>query len=134
MQQANILVNLGNSIYEQKPSKLYEYASTGKPIVNVHYQGIEYREFFDRYKLSLNINQTAGNLHNDVINLQRFCVKMLTMCYPMRKFWKVSRTQHRPTLQVYLNTELRSWLSLKHWNMHNAAAWTVNRLPNNNLT
>lgn len=75
MQQANILVNLGNSIYEQKPSKLYEYASTGKPIVNVHYQGIEYREFFDRYKLSLNINQTAGNLHNDVINLQRFCVK-----------------------------------------------------------
>ena len=67
MQQANILVNLGNSIYEQKPSKLYEYASTGSNC-KCSLSGIEYREFFDRYKLSLNINQTAGNLHNDVIN------------------------------------------------------------------
>ncbi|MDF2842316.1 MAG: glycosyl transferase family [Herbinix sp.] len=33
---ANILVNLGNSINNQLPSKLLEYISTGKPIVNLY--------------------------------------------------------------------------------------------------
>lgn len=35
MQQADILVNIGNSIRNQMPSKIFEYFSTGKPIINL---------------------------------------------------------------------------------------------------
>ncbi len=39
MQQADILVNIGNSIENMLPSKIFEYFSTGKPVV--HIQKIE---------------------------------------------------------------------------------------------
>lgn len=35
MQQADILVNLGNAIHNQMPSKLLEYIAAGKPILNI---------------------------------------------------------------------------------------------------
>lgn len=35
MQQADILVNLGNTMHNQMPSKLLEYIATGKPILNI---------------------------------------------------------------------------------------------------
>lgn len=34
---ADVLVNLGNSIPEFKPSKIYEYIASGKPIVDIYY-------------------------------------------------------------------------------------------------
>ena len=36
MQQADILVNIGNSIKNQMPSKIFEYFNTGKPIINFY--------------------------------------------------------------------------------------------------
>ena len=35
-QEADILVNIGNSIDNQMPSKIFEYISTGKPILNFY--------------------------------------------------------------------------------------------------
>lgn len=35
MQQADILVNLGNTMHNQMPSKLLEYIAAGKPILNI---------------------------------------------------------------------------------------------------
>lgn len=35
MQKADILVNIGNSIINQMPSKIFEYFSSGKPIINI---------------------------------------------------------------------------------------------------
>jgi len=35
MQSADILVNIGNTNPFQEPSKIIEYASTGKPIINI---------------------------------------------------------------------------------------------------
>lgn len=35
-EQADILVNIGNTIYNQMPSKIFEYFSTGKPIINLY--------------------------------------------------------------------------------------------------
>lgn len=34
MQQADILINIGNNVANQVPSKLFDYISTGKPILN----------------------------------------------------------------------------------------------------
>ncbi len=36
---ADILVNVGNAVAEVKPSKTFEYISTGKPIVNFYQKG-----------------------------------------------------------------------------------------------
>ena len=37
---ADILVNVGNSLPEFKPSKTFEYIATGKPILDIHYDGL----------------------------------------------------------------------------------------------
>lgn len=34
---ADVLINLGNSVPEFKPSKIYEYIASGKPIVDIYY-------------------------------------------------------------------------------------------------
>lgn len=38
---ANILVSVGNSLPEFKPSKTFEYIATGKPILNIYYRGLQ---------------------------------------------------------------------------------------------
>ncbi|GKU27231.1 hypothetical protein CFOLD11_40580 [Clostridium folliculivorans] len=80
MEQADILVNLGNCIYEQKPSKIYEYIATGKPIVNIHYNAIDYSDIFSNYPLSININQENICFEKDRYDLREFC----------NRNWKVS--------------------------------------------
>lgn len=74
MKEADILINLGNNIREQKPSKIYEYIATGKPIINIHYEGISYSEIFDKYTLSININQDNANIDLDTDRFVRFCI------------------------------------------------------------
>ncbi|MBO5837434.1 MAG: hypothetical protein J6Q92_06035 [Oscillospiraceae bacterium] len=37
--QADALVNVGNNTSEFKPSKTFEYIATGKPILNIYYEG-----------------------------------------------------------------------------------------------
>ena len=36
LMSADILVNIGNSVSNQIPSKLFDYISTGKPILNIY--------------------------------------------------------------------------------------------------
>ena len=51
---ANILVSVGNSLPEFKPSKIFEYIATGKPIMNVFYDGLR-DEILDEYPLAIQI-------------------------------------------------------------------------------
>lgn len=73
MEQTDILVNIGNNIIDQKPSKIYEYIATGKPIINIHYEKIDYHEIFKHYPLTLNINQDFQDYNNDVERIIDFC-------------------------------------------------------------
>ncbi|KAB2477479.1 glycosyltransferase [Bacillus cereus] len=57
LQQADILVNIGNSVKEQLPSKIYEYISAGKPIVNLYQNNLSYENIFKDYPSVLQINQ-----------------------------------------------------------------------------
>lgn len=56
MRGADVLVNLGNETAFQLPSKVVEYAATGKPVVNVasHHEDSSI-EFFRAYPLALNL-------------------------------------------------------------------------------
>ncbi len=58
---ADILLNIGNSITNMMPSKIFDYFATGKPIVNV--QKIEHcpaRPYFEQYPLQLTLDEFAN--------------------------------------------------------------------------
>lgn len=73
VQQADILVNVGNTITNQLPSKVFEYISFGKPIINFYSTdedlGLKY---FRKYPLCYNF-KTVDYTQDDVRALIEFC-------------------------------------------------------------
>lgn len=73
IEDADILVNIGNLIINQLPSKLFEYISSGKPIVNVctshDCPSIPYME---RYRLAINLFACDENIEEQTQALKRF--------------------------------------------------------------
>ncbi len=56
MQQADILVNIGNSMTNMTPSKIFDYFSFGKPIITTEKtQNCTAKPYFERYPLSLSL-------------------------------------------------------------------------------
>lgn len=56
MKEADVLINIGNNIPYQLPSKVVEYASTGKPIINIVKKETDNAiNFFNNYPIKLNI-------------------------------------------------------------------------------
>lgn len=56
MKEADVLINIGNNIPYQLPSKVVEYASTGKPIINIVKKETDNTiNFFNSYPIKLNI-------------------------------------------------------------------------------
>lgn len=72
MQEASILVNIGNKMSNQLPSKLADYVSTGKPIINV-YKNDECPSllFLDAYEYVLNIKEN-DDFEHDSLKLKEF--------------------------------------------------------------
>lgn len=68
--QADILVNVGNSVPEFKPSKLFEYISTGKPIINFYYPGLIDDELA-KNPLALQV-EMIGNPSDNTEKIRRF--------------------------------------------------------------
>jgi len=61
MKEANVLINIGNNIPYQLPSKVVEYASTGKPILNIVRKETDNSiSFFDNYPIILNIIEESN--------------------------------------------------------------------------
>ena len=55
-QEADILVNIGNAIDNQMPSKIFEYISTGKPILNFYkVPNCPTLKYLKNYPLALNL-------------------------------------------------------------------------------
>ena len=54
--ETDVLVNIGNAVDNQMPSKIFEYISTGKPVVNI-YKSPECPalKYLERYPLALNL-------------------------------------------------------------------------------
>ncbi len=67
MLQTDILINIGNSVSNQLPSKLIDYISTGKPIVNIcKLEVCPSLKYMKRYPLCLNVFE--GPLSNTIVN------------------------------------------------------------------
>lgn len=75
---ADILVNIGNLVDNQMPSKIFEYISTGKPILNIYkIPNCPTLRYLSRYPLALNIFE--DDLVNDMdlyaAKIQDFCLE-----------------------------------------------------------
>ena len=56
--EADVLVSVGNSLPEFKPSKTFEYIATCKPILNIYYNGLR-EDVLEKYPMSLQICNSA---------------------------------------------------------------------------
>lgn len=62
--KSDFLLNIGNSITNQMPSKIIEYINTGKPIINIHkIKECPTLEFTKKYELVLNIDENVPDIH-----------------------------------------------------------------------
>lgn len=72
---ADVLVNLGNRCTNQTPSKIFDYLSTGKPIVNVHpLENDTAKCYLERYPLALNIMEKETPETGDANRFIDFCL------------------------------------------------------------
>ena len=73
--ETDVLINIGNSVDNQMPSKIFEYISTGKPIINI-YKSPECPtlKYLTRYPLALNLPEEdlKADLPNKAAEVQTF--------------------------------------------------------------
>lgn len=69
---ADFLINLGNSITNQMPSKIFEYIAYGKPIINFYFSEQDMcLPILEKYPLGLNINLNNSS-EKDIETLSKF--------------------------------------------------------------
>ena len=74
MLNADILINIGNTISNQMPSKIFDYISSGKPIINlVKMSNCPTLEYTQRYPLCLNIIENENLTNNTTKEIEDFC-------------------------------------------------------------
>lgn len=74
MMHADVLVNLGNDSDLFTPSKVYEYISTGRPIINLSYKGRKRNGDFDKYPMILDLTN-FGSSSDDAKAVEDFCTR-----------------------------------------------------------
>lgn len=73
LRDADILINIGNNISTMVPSKIFEYMSTGKPIISTYpIEDEPSLAYLDNYRLSLLLDEKRGNIQNDVSRVETF--------------------------------------------------------------
>lgn len=76
MADADILINIGNSVPVHMPSKTLEYINTGKPIINFHkLPDCPTLHYTSRYPLCLNLLETGQPDMQTVTQFIRFCTE-----------------------------------------------------------
>ena len=75
MERADILVNIGNVMNNQVPSKIFDYLSTGKPIVNIYKNSdCPTLSYLKKYPYACSIREKEKLDFEDVETLKRFII------------------------------------------------------------
>lgn len=73
MQDADVLVNIGNMMKNQVPSKLFSYISTGKPILNICVnRDCPSKEYLKQYPIALSIDEEDISSNELIENVVSF--------------------------------------------------------------
>ncbi len=83
MEEADILINIGNNISNMMPSKIFDYFAKGKPILNIEMlENCPANSYFERYPMQITFNAVNENnrLSNEtnIKKLEEFI--LLTKC------------------------------------------------------
>lgn len=105
---ANMLINIGNKIENQTPSKIFEYISTGKLICNFYFKEYDTSmHYLEKYKNSINIkvgsmdSRAAGDRiidfiknNEEILNIEEIKNSFIenTPTYAMEKFLTLFRS------------------------------------------
>lgn len=74
LDSATILINFGNKMANQTPSKVFDYIATGKPIINFAYEGSDTSlHYLNRYPLFLNIYNHEADSDESAKKFVEFC-------------------------------------------------------------
>lgn len=74
--KADALVNVGNAVSNMLPSKLLEYISTGKPILNfMKIDDCPTKRYMEKYPLGFSIRETTEPNQKDVDAIREFILK-----------------------------------------------------------
>ncbi len=75
MQRADILMNVDNTAKNMLPSKVNDYISTGKPVVNLHpFEDSRTVDYFAKYPLHYNLCMQSISAEN-IKSFEAFCVE-----------------------------------------------------------
>ena len=76
MNSADVLVNNGNLIPNQMPSKLLDYIATGKPIICIsEFEPCNMEPYWSRYPLMLHIDAEHSSDAETAARAAEFCVE-----------------------------------------------------------
>ena len=76
MADADIMINIGNSVPVHMPSKTLEYINTGKPMVNIYkMEDCPTLYYTKRYPLALNLYEGNADIDQAAKTFVRFCEK-----------------------------------------------------------
>lgn len=74
--EADVLVNIGNTVKNQMPSKIFTYFSTGKPIVNIEkLVDSPSMDYMKRYPLAINVKETEAPSKELIDDIKRFILR-----------------------------------------------------------
>ena len=89
LEQADVLVNIGNIMANQVPSKIFEYISTGKPIINIcANSNCPSKEYLDKYPMALSIDEDDGMLKEHAYELEKFILEYAGKAVDKNKIMK----------------------------------------------
>ena len=71
MSCADVLINISNSVPEFRPSKIFEYISTGVPIINFYKYVPD--EVLAQHPQCLQVHENAGNIERNIAEFGKFC-------------------------------------------------------------
>ncbi len=111
MEKADILINISNVVDNMVPSKIFDYFSMGKPVINLQkIENCPSREYFDRYPLAFTVEDFS---ETDISKLFEFIKMSKGKIVP---FDYVEKTYKTATVD-YVTTQIETELLKKVKNM-----------------
>jgi len=95
---ADIIINIGNKISNQIPSKIFELISSGKPIINFYYINDDTsKKVLEDYPLKLNVNLMSRNLDYGIF--ESFCKKSRGKHIPFEEITKKYKSSEKVAIE-----------------------------------
>lgn len=90
---ADVLINIGNIMKNQVPSKLFSYISTGKPIINIcENPDCPSKGYLEKYPLALSIDIDDVELDNNIVEVENFIRANCSKTCNLLEISKIYRT------------------------------------------